>query len=532
MHSAPNPLTWFQPNKDKLVIGLAWVLMLGHAFHFNLVFDDAHILFHYSRNLAEGNGLTFSGAGRVEGYSSPLWVLVLAGGKLVGIDIEIFSRILGAFASLACLVITLHLSRFLMHREGWVYLPLCLLSLSGSFSVWIFSGMETMVYSTFLIWTLFSIVTRKHPILVGLLLGALILLRPEGVAFLAPVALYACFSKEKRVYFLRTLLIGWGIFCVLWLFRIFYFHDMLPNTFYAKSAELSFRDIVEGARYVIRFIKNIVGISAVFVPFAFIRWWRGHLDSIPFVLGWYAIAASFAVIVGGDFFPYYRFLAPYLPLIAVSIVAGLSFVLEISKPIWIRMERWKVVPAIVFLLLFLTMLIKTAAPSFAGQEWQAFTEWREAEDYRHRVAKWLSSSVPGDWTIALNPSGIIPYHSRLKSIDMLGLNNHEIAKHGQYDGQLWVGHRKGDGHYVLSRRPEIIFLGPLTGKDDFHVKGAVVNALHLLVSEREILADGDFQKEYMDARAELIHRPSSVRFFIRRDVEKMIEKSLDKSGSD
>ena len=48
--------------------------------------DDAAISFGYARNWADGHGLVaFVGQERVEGYSNPLWVGLLALWELVGI---------------------------------------------------------------------------------------------------------------------------------------------------------------------------------------------------------------------------------------------------------------------------------------------------------------------------------------------------------------------------------------------------------------------------------------------------------------
>ena len=46
----------------------------------NIGVDDANIFFVYAKNLAEGHGFVYNAGGeRVEGYSSMLWTLILAG---------------------------------------------------------------------------------------------------------------------------------------------------------------------------------------------------------------------------------------------------------------------------------------------------------------------------------------------------------------------------------------------------------------------------------------------------------------------
>ncbi len=48
--------------------------------------DDGGITLRYAKRLAEGAGLSYSGAERVNGASSPLWTLWLAGGLAAGVD--------------------------------------------------------------------------------------------------------------------------------------------------------------------------------------------------------------------------------------------------------------------------------------------------------------------------------------------------------------------------------------------------------------------------------------------------------------
>ena len=99
--------------------------------------------------------------------------------------------------------------------------------------------------------------------------------------------------------------------------------------------------------------------------------------------------------------------------------------------------------------------------------------------------------------VAANIAGSIPYFSDMNFIDMLGLNDYTIAQRNiSYDygsffkaavdvkkiftvqgrseiihnitenylpWQLIPGHGKGDGQYVLSRKPDYIIIGPAEG---------------------------------------------------------------------
>src|SRR6266508_2451533 len=64
--------------------------------------DDAYITFRYARHLAEGYGFgAWNHTGEhVEGYSSLLWMLLLAGAARLGVDVRIASKVLGIAAAL------------------------------------------------------------------------------------------------------------------------------------------------------------------------------------------------------------------------------------------------------------------------------------------------------------------------------------------------------------------------------------------------------------------------------------------------
>jgi hypothetical protein len=59
--------------------------------------------------------------------------------------------------------------------------------------------------------------------------------------------------------------------------------------------------------------------------------------------------------------------------------------------------------------------------------------------------------------LAIDPAGSVPFFSQLPAIDMLGLNDRHIGSHAAADfGEGLVGHERGDGDYVLRRRPDLV----------------------------------------------------------------------------
>jgi hypothetical protein len=66
--------------------------------------------------------------------------------------------------------------------------------------------------------------------------------------------------------------------------------------------------------------------------------------------------------------------------------------------------------------------------------------------------------------LAVDPAGCLPYFSKLPSVDMLGINDHYLARHRPADfGTGYIGHELGNGAYVLSRKPDLVLFNVPTG---------------------------------------------------------------------
>ncbi|HEY4491844.1 MAG TPA: hypothetical protein VI958_07560, partial [Acidobacteriota bacterium] len=71
-----------------LVILMIFIWAVADAYQRRWVTDDIFIGFRYAQNLVDGRGLVYNTGERVEGYTNFLWVLIMAGGLLVGIKPE------------------------------------------------------------------------------------------------------------------------------------------------------------------------------------------------------------------------------------------------------------------------------------------------------------------------------------------------------------------------------------------------------------------------------------------------------------
>jgi len=180
--------------------------------------------------------------------------------------------------------------------------------------------------------------------------------------------------------------------------------------------------------------------------------WAGR-RKVALLLGGLVVAlAGCTIFVGGDALPMFRFLVPLLPAFFLLLAMGAAGILA----------RFGARPYARPALLVILLLSAACATriGFTGAPYDDVTrDVREVSAWKE-VGGWLRAHAPPDATVAVVPAGAIPYVSKLRAIDMLGLNDATIAHRDVPGlGSGPPGHEKFDVDYVLARRPDIILLG-------------------------------------------------------------------------
>ena len=103
----PNPKSWMRSNGlavtllgATVLIGILAFSVLASKFR-SYTMDDSYITFRYASNFSSGHGLVFNSGEhpRAEGITSPLYAVLLAPAALSGIDMLVYSKVLGLAAS-------------------------------------------------------------------------------------------------------------------------------------------------------------------------------------------------------------------------------------------------------------------------------------------------------------------------------------------------------------------------------------------------------------------------------------------------
>src|SRR4029453_14997751 len=151
--------------------------------------DDAAITFAYASHLVEGYGLVLHPSHQQEeGYSSTLWLVILAAGRVLGLPIPWLAKTLGLLFGVVGIAIVLRALPRLVHRPDFA-IPAAVI-VSTPYVVWTTRGLEHGLPAA-----LIALVTpapayfrRNATTVIAAALSGLVLLRPEAPLLVAGVA--------------------------------------------------------------------------------------------------------------------------------------------------------------------------------------------------------------------------------------------------------------------------------------------------------------------------------------------------------
>ncbi|MBI3541037.1 MAG: hypothetical protein HY073_02730 [Deltaproteobacteria bacterium] len=326
-------------------------LYYAQLYHYNVI-DDAYISFQYAKNLILGNGLVFNPGERVEGYTNFLWIVFLAPiyflSTLLHFDFTTAAIFLNVALALVDVVILYRISRRIFQND-WIAVSFVLLFtvLDNSFQVYAMSGMENHLV---ILWMLLSIdlslkETRCQPYWLGLVFALACMTRPDAGLFVGAYFL-------TRRFHWRTLGFFCFVFGVYFIWRYFYYGDILPNTYHLKVGK-GLGALTRGWEYTKSFFEDryylpLLSITALFgISQPLIRW----------LLVFLLLQIAYVTYVGGDFYTGQRFYLVLIPIMALLMGTSLQhFSLWLKQ--WERGGDWRVLPAIWLSLWFIFFVMR------------------------------------------------------------------------------------------------------------------------------------------------------------------------------
>ncbi len=454
----------------NLILASTIVLLASVAWSNRFILDDALISYRYSAHLAGGYGLVWNIGQPIEGYTNFLWTLLLTIPHAINIDPISFAQAAGVFCFILALSFTYKTALLLFRSRTLALLTICLLGANYSFNRYAASGMETLSQASIFIicfYLLFrSLHTQAWPMqtiaALSLGLSAAILTRPDSALFLAvifPAIFYYLLNAKgmtakQKLAKILTLMLPFTLLVGGWLlWKLHYYGDILPNTFYAKSS--SHIPFARGAVFILAFFLSYLLFPFPILALRAIQQRRINQE-ITILLALIMLWLGYVLYVGGDFMEF-RFMVPILPPMFIVVVWLIFFVIK-------RLPEQQILLLIIILglvhhpLTFHSSLLRTHQVTIAGL--QGHLE-NEAENW-DEIGKVIGAAFhySPDVTIAVTPSGAIPYYSGLQTIDMLGLNDDWVARNGLPYLSMAGHERIATFEYLLQQKVNLLIGHP------------------------------------------------------------------------
>lgn len=469
------------PERRSLIrlvaLGGALALLVGHALVFDFVNDDAFISFRYADNLVRHGELVYNPGERVEGYTNFLWTLLMAGVLALGLDPVVWSRVLGVACAAGALGVV---ARFTARAEGgpstWDALAPLLLAAAPAYACWATGGLETALFTLLVTlgWT--SYLRERAPGARGLpssgvWLALSALTRPEGMLFFGLTGLHRLGTLvlvERRLPDRRDWLWGAGfalVFVPYYAWRWLYYGWPFPNTYYVKTGASGFWR--PGWAYVWSWVTAhhlwvVPALAAVRRPLPGAG--EGRLLTLAAL---YTGALVLHVArVGGDFMALHRFLVPVMPILAVVAARGVRGIVEALAAAGHGRVRLALGGLLVAALVGVqTVRVDREALKVGSEAGVDSIGWLKMfAGQCTAIGRWLAENAPPDASLATTAAGIIPYYSRLYTLDVLGLNDEWIAHSVPARGSR-PGHTKSAPlDYILQKDIDYLIYHPTIAK--------------------------------------------------------------------
>ena len=405
--------------------------------------DDSWIHFVYARAFATTLRFDYNPGQAEAGFSSMLWVILLAPFLLIHINPPLAAKILGLAAHIA--------TAFLMYRwlrniapEAAAICAALMVAVDPVFTQAALSGMEVMPYALCMTAATALFFESRYKAC-ALFLGLVALARPDGMIFVG--ILWFVFAIEalasRSPYHTDRRITGND---VLWVFLIPIAAVLLwvayclaatgrpvPNSYYVRAGGASFFYNLDSLDRILRDVSR--------TSFYLSAWWKAPLLLAPVYLlvkrmrkgillllfppVFLALMGGEQIqIVGGNFLGN-RYLIPVMPFVIALQVFNVSL---IAVGIGWLARKWKHRDVLTAMVIVMLCTVYFFPP---GSWWQRRQEMERdfavgsanIEQMQVRIGKWIDENTAPDAKVAVFDAGAIRYLGNRGTLDILGLNN-------------------------------------------------------------------------------------------------------------
>lgn len=448
----PTRLRWPAPRTIVFAVAVIGIIALLTAVFWNYTQDDVFITYVYSRNIAEGKGFVFNPGEPIQGTTTPLYALFMAGVYLIVPDLLHAGNVLSAIF----LLITCGLAIGLMRGYVSVYgRAATVLIVATSPLIYISFGMETLFYCAVLVLA-FWLWAAERPEAAMLAAAALTWIRADGVVLGATLWASATWPAWRARTPFRWRSRPWKLGLIYlagiapwFLYAWAYFGAPLPNTFDAKQQFLGGLSFLSDAFIWWQSTYGNNPLTALAIFLIALGAWRAWIHSglRPLTL-WAVLYTIGYTALNATAFWYYT------PLVVVlTVLATLGGEWLARRLIAWGARRQGVIAGALALVVISGVLAIVRAGDYAVPPPRATT-------YR-LLGEWIARNTPPDGTLLVGDLGIMGYHARRRTIDSPGLIVPDM-------------HFRQDSYAVAKYKPDYVVATQywtwqqLTAQDWFH----------------------------------------------------------------
>lgn len=438
-------------SKKAVVFGflILIIFLLPQLYFWNQTTDDAFISFRYVERLASNQGLTFNPGEKVEGFSNPLWIFILAGFfKITSINIITLSKIIGVLLEFITIFYLFKFTKLFKNSSDRKYIfatAVIILFLTPGLHIYATAGLEVPLLMTLII-MVFYYSYLGISFTTFLIFGLIGITRPEGPLYGILYLVLLLIKKEinKKVLFQSIAFFLPIVFYEI--FRIYYFGQLLPNTAIAKPSGL-FHDIYTIADY-FTYIATL-SFPLIIILLLSINKFKVSSSKIliyssPLILA----NVIFLIYSNGDWMLFGRFFIPIWPILAFDF----SFLLiNFINYLWNESNR-----SINYLFIILSIIISSILiwnkPLITYFSNDNFSNLMKGAD-QLKVGKWLNNHYPAGTTVAACRLGGISYGAiNLTFLDTYGLTDKDQALYRLNMPKL----THAMDNPILSKKPDLL----------------------------------------------------------------------------
>lgn len=393
------------------------------------ILDDAYITMRVARNISLGNGAVFNLGQRVYAITNPLWTLLNALPRTLGLDSVAIIWVLGALSEILLAVIIVRLTYSLVKSRWAGVLAVAIFFANPVFLISSHGGME-IALSMAAIALAFLFVNENKPTAALLTAFVGVWVRFDNLLLLGVVFIALLFRKETKLRFkhlLPSALIVGALLAVTWA----YYGTPIPVSVIRKVALDKSATWSGGALKVLgSFAMAFIGQSRVYrlgnalnylMPLFFLlgmysiisdkikRFWPLGLFAIMYILAFVISGNEYAVLFSWYFVP---------PLLLTSIFAGVGLK-KLLAELPLQFEKKAIIYATLAIIWTAALLPFNLADS---------REYRDdisavREQIYAAATIWFEENIEGDFKIAAGEIGAIGFFADdgTEIVDMVGL---------------------------------------------------------------------------------------------------------------